>query len=83
MSLPQRPRDFELANIIDKLAVFVARNGEEFEELTRQKQLQNPRFSFLNPNNEFHPYYKWKLMEERRSFQGKLKDHLSGWIMNL
>lgn len=68
---PQRPRDFELANIIDKLANFVARNGEEFEEMTRQKQDQNPRFSFLSPNNEYHPYYKWRLMEERRSSVGE------------
>lgn len=68
---PQRPRDFELANIIDKLAIFVSRNGEEFEEMTRQKQMSNPRFSFLSPNNEFHSYYKWRLMEERRSSVGK------------
>lgn len=71
MSLPPRPRDFELANIIDKLANFVARNGEEFEEMTKQKQIKNPRFAFLtNPSNEYHPYYKWRVMEERRNVQG-------------
>lgn len=69
---PQRPHDFELVNIIDKLAVFVSRNGEEFEEMTRQKQMANPRFSFLDPLDPYHPYYKFRLMEERRNSVGEL-----------
>ena len=39
--------DQELRNIIDKLAQFVARNGPEFEQMTKNKQKDNPKFSFL------------------------------------
>lgn len=38
MELPQPPQDQDLRNIIDKLAQFVARNGPEFEKMTKNKQ---------------------------------------------
>lgn len=67
MSMPQRPHDCQLANIIDKLAKFVARNGPEFEQMTKIKQKDNPQFCFLHPNSEFFNYYQFKVMEERRN----------------
>lgn len=39
-----------------KLAQFVARNGPEFEEMTKQKQRDNPKFEFLF-GGPFHQYY--------------------------
>lgn len=53
--------DLELKNIIDKLASFVARNGPEFEQMTKQKQKDNPKFSFLFGGEHFN-YYKFKGM---------------------
>lgn len=53
----------ELRNIIDKLANFVARNGPKFEELTKSKQRDNPKFSFLF-GGDYHEYYKWKVSIE-------------------
>lgn len=53
--------DHELKNIIDKLASFVARNGPEFEQMTKQKQKDNPKFSFLFGGDLFN-YYKFKGM---------------------
>ncbi|KAH7936196.1 hypothetical protein HPB52_019916 [Rhipicephalus sanguineus] len=44
MDMPIAPPDQELRNIIDKLAQFVARNGPEFEQMTKQKQKDNPKF---------------------------------------
>ena len=44
----------ELATIIDKTAQFVARNGPEFETRIRNEQ-KNAKFSFLQPNDPFHP----------------------------
>lgn len=70
MSMPQRPRDNNLASIIDRLANFVARNGEEFEEMTKIKQQANSNFAFLYPGNENNSYYQFKVMEERRNLQG-------------
>ena len=52
--------DIDLRNIIDKLANFVARNGPKFEELTRTKQKNNPKFAFLF-GGDYHTYYKWKV----------------------
>ncbi|CAB4017455.1 Calcium homeostasis endoplasmic reticulum, partial [Paramuricea clavata] len=63
------PQDQELKNIIDKLANFVARNGTKFEEMTKTKQKDNPKFSFLFGGDYFN-YYKWRVSVEIA--QGKL-----------
>lgn len=52
-----------MKNIIDKLANFVARNGPQFEEMTKQKQKDNPKFSFLF-GGEFYTYYKFRVASE-------------------
>ena len=58
--------DQELKNIIDKLAQFVARNGPEFEQMTKSKQKDNPKFSFLF-GGEFFNYYQFKVTTEQAS----------------
>lgn len=58
--------DTSLRNIIDKLAEFVARNGPEFETITKAKQQSNPRFSFLF-GGEFYQYYQWRVSTEQTS----------------
>lgn len=58
--------DQGLRNIIDKLAEFVARNGSEFETITKAKQQNNPRFSFLF-GGEFYQYYQWRVSTEQAS----------------
>ena len=64
--LPQPPSDPEARNIIDKLAQFVARNGPEFEQMTRQKQRDNPRFAFLfDGGGESYHYYTYKVNTEQ------------------
>lgn len=68
---PSPPQDINLMNIIDKLAQFVARNGTEFEQMTRIKQEKNCKFSFLQPNDEFYDYYQYKLMESRRNLMSE------------
>ena len=49
--------DQDTQNVIDKLAIFVARNGAEFEEMTKQKQAGNLKFTFLF-GGEHHAYYR-------------------------
>lgn len=58
------PSDPEVRNIIDKLANFVARNGLEFEKMTKQKQKDNPKFQFLF-GGEYFPYYQNKVKREQ------------------
>lgn len=41
------------------MASYVARNGVEFTEIVRAKG--DPRFSFLEPNDVHHAYYKSRL----------------------
>jgi Surp module len=56
--------DTSLRNIIDKLAEFVARNGPEFETMTKAKQKGNPKFEFLY-GGEFYQYYQYKIASEQ------------------
>ncbi|XP_055840816.1 calcium homeostasis endoplasmic reticulum protein isoform X2 [Episyrphus balteatus] len=64
MDGPQPPRDSSLRNIIDKLAEFVARNGPEFEQITKQKQKGNPKFDFLY-GGDYCNYYEWRVAAEQ------------------
>lgn len=64
MELARAPQDQDLRNIIDKLAQFVARNGPEFERMTKTKQKNNPKFSFLY-GGEFFNYYQYKVTTEQ------------------
>lgn len=64
MDLPQAPQDTELRNIIDKLAQFVARNGPDFEQMTKNKQKGNSKFQFLF-GGEFFNYYQYKVTTEQ------------------
>ncbi|VDI67775.1 calcium homeostasis endoplasmic reticulum protein [Mytilus galloprovincialis] len=63
---PNHPDELELKNIIDKLASFVARNGPEFEQMTKQKQKDNPKFSFLF-GGEHYNYYKFKVNQQQQT----------------
>ncbi|GBP35442.1 Protein suppressor of white apricot [Eumeta japonica] len=54
----------EVQVIIDKMATYVARNGDEFAEIVRAKN--DPRFTFLDPGHEYYPFYK-RLMDKTRA----------------
>ena len=77
--------DQELRNIIDKLAQFVARNGPEFEHMTKEKQRDNPRFYFLF-GGEYFNYYQYRVTTEQaiqRKQQGlQPQQHLMNQQMN-
>lgn len=47
------------------MSAYVAKNGLSLEAKVREKHIDDPRFSFLLPWNEFHPYYKKKIQEEK------------------
>ncbi|VDN09692.1 unnamed protein product, partial [Dibothriocephalus latus] len=49
--------------IIDKMAEYVARNGEEFEEIVKNQKKGDPRLAFLRPGHLFHAYYQSKKAE--------------------
>lgn len=74
MEIPKPPEDEELHNIIDKLAQFVARNGPEFEQMTKDKQKENPRFYFLF-GGEFYNYYKFRVNSEQMTIRNNQELH--------
>ena len=51
------PSDIQV--VIDKTAVYVAKNGTDFEQKLICKN--DTRFQFLNEENEYHQYYKMKV----------------------
>lgn len=55
-----------MKKIIDKLAQFVARNGHEFEQMTKQKQKDNPQFGFLFGGLHYN-YYQYRVTTEQIS----------------
>ncbi|KAL6917489.1 hypothetical protein ACHAPO_000687 [Fusarium lateritium] len=55
----------EIRNVLEKTAGYVARNGAVFEDRIRDKERSNPKFSFLNPSDAYHPFYQWRLDEVR------------------
>lgn len=57
------PRD--IRNVLEKTAGYVARNGAVFEDRIRDKESQNPKFSFLNSADAYYPFYQWRLSEIR------------------
>ncbi|GFS15252.1 calcium homeostasis endoplasmic reticulum protein [Elysia marginata] len=75
MTMSWFPQDHEQRNIIDKLANFVARNGPQFEEMTKQKQRDNPKFAFLF-GGEFYTYYKFRVASEIAQINQRNQQHL-------
>ncbi|RMJ23950.1 splicing factor, partial [Aspergillus sp. HF37] len=55
----------EIRAIVEKTAGYVARNGIVFEDRVRDKEQNNPKFSFLNINDAYAPFYQWRLTEIR------------------
>ncbi|TRM61735.1 Pre-mRNA splicing factor PRP21 like protein-domain-containing protein [Schizophyllum amplum] len=53
----------EIKSVIDRTATFVARsaNPPQFEDKIREGQRNDPKFSFLNPADPYHAYYRHKL----------------------
>lgn len=57
------PKD--IRKIVETTAGFVLRNGIPFETRIREKEKNNPKFSFLSDNDAYAPFYQWRLQEIR------------------
>jgi len=56
----------DIRSIIDKTAMWVARNGVSFEQKVKEKQKESNQFAFLRPGNPYYAYYQQKVREIRR-----------------
>lgn len=68
------PSRYHLA-VIDRTATFVARsaNPPQFEDKIRENQRQDPKFSFLNPADPYHAYYRHRM---EKVLRGELDDEV-------
>ncbi|KAJ1939661.1 splicing factor 3a, subunit 1, partial [Linderina pennispora] len=48
----------DIKSIVDKTAEHVAKSGERFQGLLREKYEGNAKFSFLYPNDPYNAYYQ-------------------------
>ncbi|KAI6028332.1 Pre-mRNA splicing factor PRP21 like protein-domain-containing protein [Pisolithus orientalis] len=57
------PANIDSVAVIDRTALFVARsaNPPMFEDKIRENQRQDPKFSFLNPADPYHAYYRHRM----------------------
>ena len=78
MSMPQPPEDEGLKNIIEKLAQFVAKNGTDFEDMTKNKQKDNPKFQFLF-GGAFYDYYQYHLASAKASMEQQQQMEVPPW----
>lgn len=62
--------DNEETSRIQSLAKYVARNGNAFEEKVKQKEENNPLFTFLfsNLNEKGYNYYQWSLFCAKNNY---------------
>ncbi|XP_024401408.1 uncharacterized protein [Physcomitrium patens] len=65
----QPPADNDLQKRIDKLVEYACKNGPQFEALMKDKQKENPLYSFLF-GAEGHDYYRYKLWQTLNPVQG-------------
>lgn len=63
------PSDPELQKRIDKLVEYAVKNGPEFEAVVREREQDNPAYSFLF-GGEGHNYYRYKLWMATRPLMG-------------
>lgn len=52
-----------IRDIVEKTAGYVARNGAAFEEKIRSNQGSKSNMSFLNPEDAYNAYYRWRVDE--------------------
>lgn len=76
------PNDMTVRQVADKLASFVAKNGRQFEDITRQRNPGDTPFKFLfDKNCPDYKYYETRLAEEERVI-AQTKDAQASKIVN-
>ncbi|GMN54859.1 hypothetical protein TIFTF001_023982 [Ficus carica] len=79
---PPSPSDPTVKKVADKLASFVAKNGRQFEDVTRQKNPGDTPFQFLfDANCADYKYYEFRLSEEEKALSQNKESQpsRSGW----
>eukprot|EP00755_Sulcionema_specki_P001109 Sspe_Gene.3204::Locus_1052_Transcript_2_2_Confidence_0.750_Length_967::g.3204::m.3204/K12825/SF3A1, SAP114; splicing factor 3A subunit 1 len=59
----------DLKTLIDKTAVYVARNGKVFEAKIQEAEKNNLKFKFLEPDNPYNAYYLSRIDEFKKKIE--------------
>lgn len=74
--IPVPPPDSEdCNNRIQKLVGYVCRNGADFENMVREKEIDNPKFDFLR-DGDGADYYKWALLCGKMHYSKETVQHI-------
>ncbi|KAI3728861.1 hypothetical protein L6452_17506 [Arctium lappa] len=74
---PPCPSDPTIKKVAEKLASFVAKNGRQFEHITRQKNPGDTPFKFLfDESSADYKYYEYRLTEEEKALAQSLDSQL-------
>ncbi|KAF2436406.1 Surp module [Tothia fuscella] len=68
----------EIRVLVEKSAGYVVRNGKTFEDRIRTNESNNPRFSFINPEDPYHNFYQWRMDEIRGGRSTDVADGRAG-----
>ncbi|BEI80027.1 hypothetical protein CcaverHIS002_0105560 [Cutaneotrichosporon cavernicola] len=65
----------EMRKIIDKTAMAVAKTSKPqvLEDKIRESQTTDPRFAFLNDEDPYYQYYRWKVESSREQLEDQAK----------
>ncbi|GAB6028657.1 hypothetical protein CHUAL_004489 [Chamberlinius hualienensis] len=63
----------DIVPVVEKLATYVAKNGEDFEAVVKAKA-RDPRFEFLNSDHIYYPYYRQRLRIMQKDYGPKLQN---------
>ncbi|KAJ9549131.1 hypothetical protein OSB04_021674 [Centaurea solstitialis] len=75
---PPCPSDPTIKKVAEKLASFVAKNGRQFEHITRQKNPRDTPFKFLfDQSSVDYKYYEYRLIEEEKALGKSVDSQLS------
>ncbi|XP_041999779.1 SURP and G-patch domain-containing protein 1-like protein [Salvia splendens] len=76
--VPPSPSDSTVRKVADKLASFVAKNGRQFEHVTKQKNPGDTPFKFLfDESCPDYKYYEYRLSEEEEALSQTRDSHTS------
>ncbi|KAJ2781050.1 SF3a splicing factor complex subunit [Coemansia javaensis] len=67
----------DIKTIVDKTAEHVARSGEAFQQMIREKYQGNARFAFIYPGDPYFAYYE-HMVGQFRSGKAKADDRAGG-----
>lgn len=56
----------EVKTVIEKTIGYILKNGQAFEDKLKKEEDTKDKFHFLQEDDKYHRYYKWRIEQEQR-----------------